>query len=367
MRSLKDIEVEQRGHRLSWYETAERLQFIRDNKLFLSEFPYFVQYIKARQSLWGMTWSSVSGFLSAYAIALKLPSELPFPELESHVRPLLQFSKRSDNIALYQSVWYQAHELAESIATDISQRVVVQACSQVVGRSFRLDVDNPSPFLSQTSTKWHSSEMYLALVIRVLIVIDCDPCTDAVAQLGIQARIHFTKENCGLCPRNAWGTVARPSKVHLNIPGGVSSSYSLYPNSSDKCYSMQGRFLIRAIEELRKGTVSEVVAHVKCAVGYQWFHKLAFLFPLCFLAKRIEFDNPDRDASTGSSPHGSAVIYMGPNVTRFVAIFGKHGQIILPTSEAGVSRASSSMLTRWGGRRKRSARVRRVTTVIAPR
>jgi len=312
-----------------------------------------------------MTWSQVSGYISAFIITQDLPTNLPPPEVESHVRPLLQFNGRSDKRVLFRQVWRRAHDIAEELGIELGQRIVVQACSEVARQPFRLDVDNSSPFLSQTSDKWHSSEFYLGLVRAVLTHISCDPCTDVVAQRFIQATIFYTYENSGLLPGNQWGSVDAPSTVHLNCPGGVSSDFTLFPDSNIKCFSLQGRFLIRAMEEVRLGNVSEVVAHIKAAIGYQWFHRLAFKFPLCFLAKRIEFDNPDRD-TCGMSPHGSAVIYMGPNIDKFVTIFGAHGQIVLPTTNSNISNAPPvhqeapvEAPVAWGGHGRRRTRAQR--------
>ena len=366
LRSLQDIEREQRLHRKSWFHTAGLLFAIREHKLYKPEHAYFSTYIKARNTVWGMTWSQVSGYLAAYAISITLPSDLPEPILESHLRPLLQYSKRTNATDIYKAVWRKVHDLAEQLDTEVSQRLVIKACEDVTAQTLRLDVSHSSPWLSQSSDRWHSSTLYLSWVLQVLEVIHCDPCTDDVAQLSIGAPIYYTKENDGLCPSNPWGSKENPSNVHANVPGGVSSEYSIYPDSKARCYSLQGRFILRALHEIQLGTVRQVVIHVKAAIGYTWFQTLAFNHPLCFLHKRIEFTNPDRE-NTGISPHGSAVIYLGPYVSRFVEVFSAHGQIVLPTSISAIN--SKYALTRdgvlrWGTKRKRRCRHRQVDALV---
>lgn len=149
--------------------------------MFKPSHKYFSHYIKARQVLWGMTWSQVSGYITAYKITSELQTCLPPPTLESHVRPLLQFNGRSDRKVIFRHVWCRAHEIAERLGLELGQRIVVQACSEILDKPIRLDVDHSSPFLSTTSDKWHSSQFYIALVLAVLGKIDCDPCTDSIA------------------------------------------------------------------------------------------------------------------------------------------------------------------------------------------
>ena len=110
--------------------------------------------------------------------------------------------------------------------------------------------------------------------------------------------------------------------------------------------SLQGLFFERCVREVKARRIRQAILLLKAAVGYAWFDGV-LKWPVCFVRQRLSFvrgpvdvpvvTGPAEVLSWGtrtSNPHGSVVVYMGPNVERFAAVFGRIGAIPGATSWA---------------------------------
>ena len=111
--------------------------------------------------------------------------------------------------------------------------------------------------------------------------------------------------------------------MFVNPPFGVSGGQSL-----------QGLFFERCAREFSSGRIKQAVLLLKAGVGYQWFRSV-MRWPVCFLWERLAFVQRQEDAAGEAgelqwgvrvqNPHGSIVLYMGPDAQRFVDLFSTVG------------------------------------------
>ncbi|PNH12448.1 hypothetical protein TSOC_000609 [Tetrabaena socialis] len=153
-------------------------------------------------------------------------------------------------------------------------------------------------------------------------MIDLDPCSTAEANTRVGAVRFFDAAADGLDPGNVYS-----GNVFCNPPFGVMAGGE----------SMQGLFLERCLAEYREGRVKQVVLLLKAAVGYAWFRQVGGL-PHCTLWERLAFVQPaalcGEEAGEGlrwgskvQNPHGSVVVYLGPDPQRFAKDFGRAGSV----------------------------------------
>lgn len=146
--------------------------------------------------------------------------------------------------------------------------------------------------------------------------IHLDPASCAQANLLIGAERYYTEADNGL---------AQPwfGNVYLNPPGGRVryGARNLLTNSAALWYAtLAHRFSL--------GLISQVVFMVfnlelfRYAQDYQVPHPATF--PICYPKDRLDFMKPGPDGipqEQGSPGHPNALIYMGPNWTRFRDVF----------------------------------------------
>ena len=140
---------------------------------------------------------------------------------------------------------------------------------------------------------------------RPCLQIELDPCSEAEAQQVVQAQRIITASTDGL---SQWWL----GKAFLNPPYGLRGNQSL-----------QGLFLAYAIKEYEAGRLTEAIILLKSSVGYDWLAP-AFQHPHGLLKQRVAFTaGSEGNAADGSSgnPHGSVVVYLGPNAARFCQVF----------------------------------------------
>jgi hypothetical protein len=162
-------------------------------------------------------------------------------------------------------------------------------------------------FASSESTEWYTPRPYVDAAREVMGSIDCDPASDDIPQQVVKAAVYYTKETNGLTKR--W-----EGNVWLNPPYGF-----------DGKRGNQSRWGQRLIEQYQAGITKQAVLLVNAKTSERWFQPL-YAYPICFTHHRIHFYNPGR--LSGQPSVGSALVYLGPNVERFVQVFRQFGRVV---------------------------------------
>ncbi|PNH02941.1 hypothetical protein TSOC_011058 [Tetrabaena socialis] len=175
-------------------------------------------------------------------------------------------------------------------------------------------------FLHSRSNEWYTPDAFLALVRRMFAPggIDLDPCSSVAANTRVGAARIITSEEDGLHPRHEYA-----GNVFANPPFGASGNRST-----------QSLFFERVVQEYEAGRVRQAVVLLKAGVGYRWFRSV-LRWPVCFLWERLAFVRPaEREQGAelrwgdhAHNPHGSVAVYLGPQVARFVEVFGAVGDV----------------------------------------
>lgn len=168
---------------------------------------------------------------------------------------------------------------------------------------------------SHESEEYYTPARYVEAAREVMGVIDLDPASCERAQEWIGAETFYTVADDGL--KRRW-----LGRIWLNPP------YSKTGNRSN-----QDIWSAQLIEQYRAGNVTEAILLVKSAMGYKWFENLWCSWPTCFARKRISFIRSNGD-DKGQSKMGTAFLYLGQNVERFVEVFRQFGRVILPEERA---------------------------------
>jgi hypothetical protein len=164
---------------------------------------------------------------------------------------------------------------------------------------------------------WQTPQFILERAIDVLGGIDLDPCSNSKYAPEAPARVQYTLEEDGL---------ARPwqGRVWMNPP--------------------HGRAMVRWIDKLcaeyESGGVTAGIALLPSRTDTQWFKRLT-RYPICLIHGRLRFSGQKNNA-----PFPSAVVYLGPLLSRFAGTFGAMGAVYTPF---GVSDLPPSPI--WGGGR----------------
>lgn len=161
-------------------------------------------------------------------------------------------------------------------------------------------------FLTSESDEWYTPKKLSKMIGEFLGGVDLDPSSTEQANKIIKAKKFYTKNEDALSKR--W----RARTCYLNPPFGSVGSKSV-----------QNTFLKKLIDHYNKGDIMEGLALIKASVGYRWFKK-CYSLPVCFLYKRLRFRTPS-GAKTSMNPHGSCLVYLGPNTAAFSEKFSKKG------------------------------------------
>lgn len=148
--------------------------------------------------------------------------------------------------------------------------------------------------------------------------IDMDVASELEANRTVKATKFLSKENNALNANVPW-----EGKVYCNPPFGVTEVQG-------KKVSVQGCFMQKMVQEFKAGRVIEAVCVIKGALGYKWFSLLLKEAPLCLLYGKVNFRLPRhlRGVPVRANPHGSVLVYYGPNVQRFKDVFGDLGKFV---------------------------------------
>lgn len=161
--------------------------------------------------------------------------------------------------------------------------------------SFRPDYD---------SDEWYTPAEYIEAARRTMGSIDLDPATCELAQTVVQADVYLTKFENGIVQQwireNVW----------LNPP-----------------YGQADPWVAKLLAEYDKGAfVKQAIVLLNNMTETGYFQSLLTRFPVCFPNRRIPFWRHDQQGLTGRQ--GQALFYLGPNVERFVEVFGAFGPVL---------------------------------------
>ena len=159
---------------------------------------------------------------------------------------------------------------------------------------------------SSASDEWYTPLEYIELARLVMGSINMDPASNAIAQQWIKAAIYYTAKQNGLAQE--W-----KGCVWLNPPYGGQVS----------------QWVEKAIEEHKKGNVSQAILLVRPAAGSAWYQRLSALYPCCTLHKRIKFIDAKNEQQK-SPVHGNVFFYIGDRIDTFRAHFSTIGVVTKP-------------------------------------
>ncbi len=169
-----------------------------------------------------------------------------------------------------------------------------------------------------TSYEWYTPARYVEAARRVMGRIDMDPASCAEANKIVQASTFYDKETDGLL--HDW-----PGTVWLNPPYCRSAGY----------VSNQDIWTCRLIAQYKAGITTEAMLLVGSSTDTAWFQRL-WAYPVCFTDHRIDFYRPG-GSDINRATHGSAFVYLGPQIQRFIEVFQQFGSIVTRISPAPVS------------------------------
>lgn len=163
----------------------------------------------------------------------------------------------------------------------------------------------------------HYGPDYLGAMVRQVFggPIDLDPASCAQANMLIQAERYYTQEDDGLT--KPWvGT------VYLNPPGG-----RVRPPGGGSLVNSAALWYATLVRRFEYGLVSQAIFMVfnlelvRYAQRYMVTQPLDY--PYCLPQGRIDFWKPGKGSPVpqGQPGHPNAIVYMGPNVDAFRAVF----------------------------------------------
>lgn len=163
------------------------------------------------------------------------------------------------------------------------------------------------PHISSKNNEWYTPAKYIEAARALMGGIDVDPASNRTANETVQATVFYDSDTNGLC--HDWH-----GRVWLNPPYGRDGG-----DSNQDIWSQRLR------EQYEAGITTEAVLLVNAAVDTRWFQRL-FDYPVCLTLGRINFSTPEPVAN--GSTHGSAFVYFGSQIDRFVEIFREFGAVV---------------------------------------
>lgn len=244
------------------------------------------------------------------------------PELQSMVRANLVTVRAAADVArlppeAQSSIVRQGPEAVTEAA--VATRDLREAYAPHLGYGF---VPPPSAQPRQrdvardtcATVEWYTPGPITVSARKVMGRIDLDPASCAEANATVGADRYYTEADNGLV--QPWSGC-----VWLNMPYGKDA----------KGRSNQGVWSRHAIELYEAGTIEQACILVNAKIGERWFNRF-WPFPFCLFDARVRFIAPGGEP--GEQPrHGTAVIYLGPNVIAFRDEFRRYGRIVLPDPE----------------------------------
>jgi ParB family chromosome partitioning protein len=154
---------------------------------------------------------------------------------------------------------------------------------------------------------WGTPREWIGLARTIMGGIDLDPATNAGAQKIVQAKTYYTREDNGL--EREWH-----GRVWMNPP------YS---------QPLVTQFIQKLFAEGAAGRVTEALVLVNNATDTTFGQTLlinadAVLFP----KGRISFCTPGTEIALQGTRQGQMLVYLGPNVDRFVSACADRGAVL---------------------------------------
>lgn len=325
----------------TFVEVGNALMEIRDGRLYRAEYGTFEDYCQDR---WGIERRHAYRLIDAAQVVNNVSHGTQIlPTSERQARPLTSLTDEQQQVAWWEVVntapngkvtsshvqrtvddLYGKDEHLDAALEDESKSVCPECglvydfpfcpeCTPVFPEDAPTKMSQPmGVFMSHKAIEWYTPPEYIEAARQVMGAIDLDPATAPVPQAWIKATIFYTILDNGLI--QPW-----QGRVWLNPP------YSTTDGQSNQEIWSQ-----KLIKEYESGQVTEAILLVKASLGYNWFDRLFDAYPVCFKRGLISFINSDRES--GPAKLGSAFFYLGPNLARFVTVFGRFGRIVAPES-----------------------------------
>jgi hypothetical protein len=171
-------------------------------------------------------------------------------------------------------------------------------------------LNNVSIFHEPAATvEWYTPQKYIEAARTVMGGIDIDPASNDKAQKRVKAKQYYTIHDDGF--DKAW-----QGCVWLNPPYGVTDGEAT-----------ASKWSARLIQQFDAGITTEAILLVNAVIDSKWFNVL-WRFPICLTDHRIKFEVPDSVDYASSPVIGSAIIYMGPNISKFIREFSQFGAVV---------------------------------------
>lgn len=158
---------------------------------------------------------------------------------------------------------------------------------------------------TSTDNEWYTPAAYIESARRVLGGIDLDPASCEEANKTVRASRYYSIADDGLA--QPW-----KGRIWLNPPYG----------------GMVHKFARKLIAEHEAGNVETAILLVNAhCTDSKWFHPY-WDHTLCFSYSRLDFDVSGREKVRNRSAHGSAFIYLGPEIELFRQEFSPFGAVV---------------------------------------
>jgi phage N-6-adenine-methyltransferase len=155
----------------------------------------------------------------------------------------------------------------------------------------------------KSSDCWYTPLYIVELILKVLGVIDLDPCADDGKH--IPATYHYTAADDGL-------TKEWHGRVFMNPP-----------------YSHPGKWMTKLKTEFEFGRVTEAIALVPAATDTSWLAPVLKVQPVCFWKGRIKFLDVNYQPKQ-SARQSHVLVYWGDNWKRFKEVFEEYAFVSVP-------------------------------------
>ncbi len=151
------------------------------------------------------------------------------------------------------------------------------------------------------SDGWYTPPWIVEAAREVLGGIDMDPATCAAAQSIVKAGTWYTEAEDGLA--HIWH-----GRLWLNPP-----------------YSAPTVWVRKAIQHYKAGDVPAALIITNSYTETGWWQDLAAVATILFFRGRINFWHPEKTSTQNRT--GQTMAYLGSDVDRFRAVFGRYGAI----------------------------------------
>lgn len=324
LKTLGNLETIVGHHIASFRQAVKALRAINERGLYRATHATFEDYAREK---WDMSTSDAYRKIGAAKVFDILspdgdtePAEgvvVSMPTREAQTRELTGLDEKQTRQA-----WDTACEAAGN--DDPTGPQVKAAVAKVKGKAEKKRVGD---LMVSSESNEHYTPSYIVEAARELMgSIDLDPASCAEANEVVKASKYYTKEDDGL-------SLPWSGNVFLNPPYGWDEA-KIAPGKERSSVSNQAQWSAYALERHENGVTDETVMELSSQTGNDWFVAL-WDYPLCF-PRRLNHRKPGGEKGTGAK-NASVLVYLGPDVKRFVEIFGKLGRCVIPGDGCSVS------------------------------